>query len=820
MPPITPLPSSRLHATYDPAQIPVESSNDLRSAPMQRVPYQDRAMKALDLAVNIRSSGFNVYMAGSPNLGRSFIVQHYLAPLARKSATPPDLVYLHNFSDTERPVLLSLPPGQGRRLRQGMQSCLKAVCTSLESRIRGQGFMKQRAMLMESYQNERGRLLDRMNSIAGHKGFTLDFDDSGNITLFPLVKGRRVTDDEFASLDLEVQRLLKNRSADLVQHMSGFVQELTRTEEGFQDKEKDLEKAVLSQVLDTHMTPLETRTVKAAAAAGMDESVERLRTYFADLRADMIENTESLLAPKPKSDPGQSGQNPAWVREEVLRHYRVNLFVDNGGLKGAPVILEDHPTATNLLGCIERESEMGALITDFTLVKSGSLHRACGGYLILRMDDLIHYPTAWEGLLRSLRSGKARMDESADMPESAMRTKGLRPDPVPLDVKVVIVGDEFVYEGLLDSDERFGKLFRIKAELTDAMPRNAAGVRQYLNAIARIIQSDGLPAFDRTALAWLVELGSHICEDQKRLSLKFPLIREYMVEAAALARMEKADMVTGSILEKAYSARTYRVNLVEDAYMEDYDRNMIRVETSGSAVGQINGLAVTTYGNFEFGLPHRISCTVGVGHDGISDIEREADLGGPIHTKAMMILMSYLTGVFASRKPLTLSGSLFFEQSYAGIEGDSASGAELAALLSALAEVPIRLDRAFTGAVSHSGQIMAVGGVTQKVEGFFKVCARQKLTGTQGVILPADNVDHLMLAPNVLKAVDEGRFAVYAVRSIEEALQLLTGMPAGRRRKDGTFTRGSLYEKVDRRLTLLGEYGQNAFRRPSRPRKD
>ncbi len=817
--PLAPLPTSRLHATYDPAQIPVEDSSELKSGSMQRVPYQDRAMKALDLAVNISASGFNVYLAGSPNLGRSFIVQHYLAPLARRKPTPPDMVYVHNFSDAERPVLITLPSGLGRRLRQGMQAALKSVLATLENRIRGQGFMKQRAMLMESYQNERTKLLDRMNSIAVHKGFTLEFDDTGNITLFPLVKGRRVSDDEFASLDLEVQRLLKNKSADLVQHMSGFVHELTRTEEGFLDKEKDLEKSVLSQVLDTHMTPLETRFIKSVTTAGMEDSAEKLRTFFAELRADMIENTESLLAPKPKNDPGQSGQTPAWSREEVLNHYRVNLFVDNGGFKGAPVILEDHPTAANLLGCVERESEMGALVTDFTLVKSGSLHRASGGYLVLRMDDLIHYPTAWEGLLRSLRSGKARMDESAEMPESAMRSKGLRPDPVPLDVKVVLIGDEFLYEGLLDSDERFGKLFRIKAELTDAMPRNAAGVRQYLNAIARIIRADKLPSFDRTALAWLVELGSHICEDQKRLSLKFPLIREYMVEAAALARMEKADKVSGSILEKAYAARIYRVNLVEDNYMEEYDRNVIRVETSGKAVGQINGLAVTTYGNFEFGLPHRISCTVGVGHDGISDIEREADLGGPIHTKAMMILMSYLTGVFASRKPLSLSGSLFFEQSYAGIEGDSASGAELAALLSALAEVPIRLDLAFTGAVSHAGQIMAVGGVTQKVEGFFKVCSRQKLTGTQGVILPADNVDHLMLAPNVLKAVDEGRFAVYAVRSIEEALQLLTGMPAGRRRKDGTFTRGSLYELVDRRLSLLGEYGQNAFRRTSRSRR-
>lgn len=811
-----PLPSSRLHATYDPALIPVDDSTQFKLAAAKgRLPYQDRAMKALDLALNIKASGFNVYLAGSTNLGKSHIIRNYLTPVAKKLPTPRDLVYVHNFHDPEKPVLIALPQGQGRKFREQMQEVLKSVCAHMETKIHGAGYMKQRALLVESYHSERNKLLDRMNTLAADKGFTLDFDEGGNITLFPVVEGKRVGDEEFSRMDMEVQRSLKNKSADLVQSMSGFVQELTRTEEGFQDKEKDLEKAVLSQVLVQDMKPLTDRLLKLCSQAKLEDSAAKLSDYFAELHKDMLESTQSLLAPKPKQEAGQpaSQSQTSWSRDEVLSRYRVNLFVDNGGQKGAPIILEDHPTASILLGCIERESELGALVTDFTLIKSGSLHRANGGFLVLRMDDLLHYPVAWEGLLRSLRTGMARMDENSELPETAMRSKGLRPDPVPLDVKVILIGDEFVYEGLLDADERFGKLFRIKAELADVMPRNAAGIRMYLNAVCRIVEADNLPPFDRTALAWLVELGSHICEDQKRLSLKFPIIREYMVEAAALARMEGASVVTGAILEKTYAARTYRVNLVEDIYMEEYDRNMIRVETKGKAVGQVNGLAVTTYGNFEFGLPHRISCTVGVGHDGITDLEREAELGGPIHTKAMMILVSYLTGVFASKKPLSLSGSLFFEQSYAGIEGDSASGAELAALLSALAEVPIRLDLAFTGAVSHSGQIMAVGGVTQKVEGFFKVCSRQKLTGTQGVILPADNVDQLMLAPNVLEAVDAGKFAVYPVRTIEEALLLLTGMPAGRRRKDGTFTRGSLYEKVDKRLTKLGEYGQNAFRR-------
>ena len=324
------------------------------------------------------------------------------------------------------------------------------------------------------------------------------------------------------------------------------------------------------------------------------------------------------------------------------------------------------------------------------------------------------------------------------------------------------------------------------------------------------------PPFDRTALAWLIDLGSHLCEDQRRLSLRFPLLREIMIEAAALARLRGASMVDAAVLEEAYAARTYRANLVEEAFMEDYDREMIKVRTSGSAVGQVNGLSVTWHGDFEFGLPHRISCSVGVGHEGIMDLEREAELGGPIHTKAMMILKSYLTDQFARKKPLVLSASLYFDQSYAGIEGDSASGAELAALLSALAEVPVRLDLAFTGAVNHTGQILAVGGVTSKIEGFYKVCARHGLTGTQGVIIPHDNADHLMLAPDVLAAVDQGRFAIYTVRSIEEALTLLTGLPVGRRLKNGGFTRNSLYDKVDRRLEQLGDYAQNAFRRPRR----
>ena len=383
----------------------------------------------------------------------------------------------------------------------------------------------------------------------------------------------------------------------------------------------------------------------------------------------------------------------------------------------------------------------------------------------------------------------------------------------------MLIGTEDLYEALVLNEDRFAKLFRIKAQMAERMDRNAAGVRFYLSVIARIAEESGLRPFDRTALAWLVDLGSHLCEDQRRLSLKFPLLREQMIEGDALAGMEGAEVVTGDIMERSYAARTYRANLVEEIFMEEYDREMIKVCTSGSAIGQVNGLSVTGYGDFEFGLPHRISCTVGVGHEGIIDLEREAELGGPIHTKAMLILKSYLVDQFARNKPLVMTGSLCFEQNYGGIEGDSASGAELAALLSALSGVPLKLSLAITGAVSQSGQIMAVGGVSRKIEGFFGICSRRGLTGEQGVIVPRDNVDHLMLSPRIREAVDTGKFGIYPVEHITEALELLTGIPAGKPLKNGGFTRDSLYDLVDRRLQEFGHSAEHAYSKPLRRRK-
>ncbi|WP_300806550.1 ATP-binding protein [uncultured Desulfovibrio sp.] len=815
---IQPLPSSRLHATFDPAKIPWDDSSSIplpRNGGNGRNPFQPRAMQALDLALNIHSTGYNVYLSGEPHLGRCHMLLNYLRPLARKATPPPDLVYVHNFADQDSPQLFSLPAGMGKKLKQGLNALVEAISKELMRRLEAGSFVKQRAKLMDSYQKTRTGLLHKMNNVAAHKGFHLEADDSGSLTLYPLVGGKRLADEEFDQLDAAVRLKLKRQGEDVARAISVFVRQLSKVEETFHDEERDLERDVMTQVLHSLLTPLRQKMLKAC-------DCPRLSEYFDALHEDILRNTDAFLPRETPPGPAAPGPDPLHAQppqEPPLYRYDVNVFVDNSATEGAPIIVEDHPTLTNLLGCIERESELGALVTDFTLIKSGSLHKANGGYLILHIDDVLQHPAAWEGLLRALRSNSARMEDNSDAPDSGMRTKGISPEALPLNLKVILIGCDDLYETLLVNDDRFGKLFRIKAQMDDVTERNAAGVRYYLSVMARIIHDEELLPFDRTALAWLVDLGSHICEDQRRLSLKFTQLREMMIEANALATMRKQTMIGAEILEEAYAARAYRVNLTESIFMEEYDREMIKVRTSGHAVGQVNGLSVMSYGDFEFGLPHRIACTVGVGHEGIIDLEREAELGGPIHTKAMMILKSCLTNLFARRKPLVLSGSLYFEQSYAGIEGDSASGAELAALLSALAEVPVRLDLAFTGAVSHTGQIMAVGGVTRKIEGFFKVCARHGLTGTQGVLIPADNVDHLMLAPDVLQAVEDKKFAIYPITCIEEALFLLTGLPAGKRRKDDTFTPGSLYALVDRRLEQLGEYAQNAFDSKRRKRR-
>ncbi|MDR2051590.1 MAG: AAA family ATPase [Deltaproteobacteria bacterium] len=784
------VPASRLHASLPPERIPFAGSWEISLSRRQKAP-QPRALAALELAMRIRDPGYNVYLAGEVNLGRTYMLKDFLGSWARKGAVPPDLVYVNNFEDADSPLLLSLPPGQGQRLKSALGKALARIRKELPLHLERDSYAQRRSSLMGNFQNKKNLLFRDMDKVAGTQGFKLDLDDNGTMSLYPLLEGKRLSEQDFDNLDPVTRDRLKRKSDSLAGAMHGYLRKLGRMEQAFMEGERSLARNAASELISSILGPLAEKFLQSCPGS-LPEN------YFQALQNDILENLESLL-PQEHNAPGQPPDGPPF--DDVARRYEVNVFVDNGRASGAPIVLEDNPTAANLLGCIERESEMGALITDFTLIKAGALQRANGGFLVLQMEDLVQHPQAWEGLLRALRSGQAKMDDPGE--GDGVKTKGLRPAPLPLDLKVILIGGDELYEFLLATDSRFSKFFKIKAQMAGHMPRDSRGIRVYLRQIRCIIAEAALPHFDREALAGLVDFGSLLLEDQKKLSLEFPLLRELMLEASAQARMTGDENVGRSHLNAALEAREFRLNLVGEQFLEEYDRKLIKLRTSGREIGLVNGLAVTGYGDYEFGLPHQISCTVGVGHGGIVDLEREAQLGGPIHTKAAMILKSYLVAQFARKKPLILTGSICFEQSYFGIEGDSASGAELAALLSAIAGVPVSLNLAFTGSLSQSGEIMAVGGVSRKVEGFFEVCRRHGLTGNQGVILPRDNLDHLILKKNVLRAVEQGLFHIYPVSHIREAMPLLTGLPCGNMRKDGSFSPGSLFQRVDQRLTEL-----------------
>lgn len=805
--PVKELGPEKLSARLDPAKIHADDSLGLKFASDSYDRFQPRALQAFRMALAISGTKHNVYLSGEPNLGRSYFVRQYFAARAKMQETPPDWIYLHNFDNSDRPLAVSLCAGDGKKFKNLLEDAVSAIRDKLPSWFERENHIKAHERISRSFQVERDKLFSRMEDMAASKGFSLEVDDNGGLTLLPLIEGRILNDEEFERVDPVLRKKLRSTADDLLTEVTAVLRKINRTEEGFRNDERKLHQDSARELLNDQIGPLRV------AFADHDKII----SYLKELEEELLDNIDLFMSKDNQHKtaifqlPGQDS-NPV---DDLFAKFDVNLLVDHSSTKGAPVVVEDHPTSYNLLGSIERESEMGALYTDFTLIKAGSLHRANHGYLVLYADDVLTSPASWEGLLRALRTGRARIEDPGESEQ--IRTKTIEPEPIPLDLTVILIGSEETYELLLDNDERFGKYFKLKAHMQVSVDRTSANVRRFLEVAGIIVSDAKLPPFDREALAALVDYSCRLMEDQKKLSLSFPIFKERMVEAAALARMDGKSIVDGHSLREAVAMRDFRSNLYEDEYMTEYDREVIKVETSGSGIGRANGLSVTMFGDYEFGLPHQISCSVGVGHGGILDLEREANMGGPIHTKGMMIIKSYLLRLFAQDKPLVMTGSLCFEQSYAGIEGDSASGAELAALISAIADVPINFRYAFTGAISQSGAVMAVGGLNRKIEGFYEVCRRRGFAEGQGVLIPADNAVNLMLRPEIVTAVERGEFHIYPVKTIEEALGILTGMKVGKRNiKSGKYPAGTLYRIVNDRLAELARIAREADGRSGR----
>ncbi|SMF32657.1 ATP-binding protein [Desulfovibrio gilichinskyi] len=791
---------SKLRSKLDPEKIQFADSSEIPITTGTYDPFQPRALQAFRMALAISGSCHNVYLSGESNLGRSYFAREYFELRAAKQPVPPDQLYLYNFADEDKPIAVSLPAGNGKKFKTTLSDAVTLIKEKLPAWFEREPHLKAHERISRTFQDERDDLVSDMEELAKRNGFSLEVDDHDGLTLIPLIEGRILSDEEFERLDQEFKKTLRNSADDLLAEVTTILRQISKTEEGFRKDERKLHQDSAKELLKDIMAPLHKNF----------NQYEKIKTYLEDVEEELLDNIDLFMAKEAQPIALPTGLHipDSSPTEDLFSRFDVNLLVDNSTTKGAPVVMADHPTAFNLLGSIDRESEMGALYTDFTLIRAGAIHKANHGYLIMYAEDVLTNPSSWEGLLRALRTGKAKLEDPGDGDQ--IRTKSLEPEPIPLELTVILIGSEETYEILLYNDERFGKYFKLKAHMQLTAERNAANIRRFVEVLGKVIHDTKLIPFNREALAGLVDYSSRLAEDQKRISLGIPFMKEVMVEASALAVLDGKKIVDRESLNEAIEMRDYRSNLYEDEFMTEYDREVIKVETSGKGVGRANGLSVTMFGDYEFGLPHQISCTVGVGHGGIIDLEREARMGGPIHTKGMMIIKSYLVGLFAQDKPIVLTGSLCFEQSYAGIEGDSASGAELATLLSALSGVPIKFNYAFTGAVSQTGSIMAVGGVNRKIEGFYEVCRRRGFSGEQGVLIPADNVVNLMLRHEIVEAVEQGKFHIYPVKTIEEALSILTGVKIGKISHGRKFPLGSLYRKADDRLAELAEIARRS----------
>jgi lon-related putative ATP-dependent protease len=799
------LKAEQVRLKCNPSMFKCDSTGDLD--PYEGIIGQDRALSALKFGLNIQKSGFNIFVSGLAGTGKTTVIKSFLDALATKKEIPPDWCYVYNFKDSDRPNALKVPAGTGLTLQKDMKHAIDNVRRSLIQTFASKEYSNRRSELIDVLNKKREVVFNTFSQKAREKGLLLKASQVG-LMLLPASGDQQMTEEAYQKLKQEDKDVLTKNRETLMKELKDRIAEL-QTEES--DVEKRLEE-------NDH------EVVKFAIGHIFEEMENKYRklpqviTYLAEVEQDITDNFEQFKA-EPKNnvtDPIMAMQE--MNRKQALTKYEVNALVDNSGLKGAPVILELNPTFTNLLGRIEKDSQFGALFTDFTMIKSGSLHRANGGFLVMRIEDLLMGFQSWEGLKRTLRDGNLMIEEIAER-LGYLTVKSLRPEPIPLDIKVVIIGEPMYYYLLLRMDREFSELFKVKADFDSQMDRNEANLKDYAAVICRICREENLKHLKSDALAKIIEYSSRLAENQEKLSTLFADIADIIREANFWADEDKARLIEAKHIQKAIEQKVYRSNLIQQHINEMINDKTIMITTEGEEIGQVNGLAVIDLGDFAFGRPSRITASLGLGREGLVDIEREARLGGRLHTKGVMILNGYITEKYARDIPLSLSARLVFEQSYDEVDGDSASSTELYALLSRLADAPIKQGFAITGSVNQKGEVQAIGGVNEKIEGFFEICRAHGLTGLQGVVIPASNIKHLMLKEDVVEAVKQGKFHIYPVSTIDEGIEILTGIKAGKRLKNGDFQADSINDRVQKRLITLAEKLRDFGKPEEKPEK-
>ena len=798
------LPVAKLRRICDPKMLGYETTEEVE--PLETIIGQERAVRALEFGLGIRGLGFNIYVTGPPGTGKTTAVKRFLEEVARGKDVPPDWCYVNDFRDPYRPKALRLPPGRGREFQKDMKNLVEGARREIPRVFESEEYAAKKEATVQGFQRQRQEILSQMGEKAQAEGFLIQMSPGG-LLIVPVKEGKPLSEEEFVALSPEVKEEVMQKREALQEELKRAMRQLTGLEKKANEALQELDQEVALYAVGP---PVSELTEKYEALNYVkDEALPEVVAYLKEVRDDIVENL-SLFRGKAEAQPTSPLPMPPFptigmaARELPFRKYEVNVVVDNSELKGAPVVTELNPTYNNLFGRIEKEAQFGALITDFTMIRGGSLHRANGGYLVLPAEEVLYNLLSWDSLKRALRNKEIAVEEAGER-LGFITTKSLRPEPIPLDVKVVLIGQPMPYYSLYTWDEDFSELFKVKADFDTRMARTDENIRDYAAFVCTLCGEEGLKHLDASALAKLIEHSSRLAEDQEKLSARFGEISDIIREANFYAAQEDAAYVTAVHLQKAIEEKYYRSNLFQERVNEMIERGIVKIDVAGEEVGQVNGLSVSGWEDIAFGQPSRITVSVGPGRGGIMDIEREAKLGGPIHTKGVMILGGYLVEKYAQDKPLSFAASLVFEQNYSEVEGDSASSTELYALLSKLSGLPIKQGIAVTGSINQKGEVQAIGGVNEKIEGFFETCKAKGLTGEQGVLIPESNVQNLMLKEEVVEAVSEGKFHIWAVKTVDEGIEILTGVEAGARTEDGTFEEGSVNDLVDRRLMELAE---------------
>lgn len=780
-----PLLPEQLFTFCDPALLPGDSTDDLDDLP--GLIGQERAIEAVAFGIGVKRQGYNLFALGISGTGKHSVIADYLRREAVKQPTPDDWCYVNNFSDPQRPEALRMPAGRAGPFRDAMRKLVDELKAVLPATFESEDYRARRDVVNQQFKQQSEHAFGELQERAKSQNVALIRTPMG-LALAPLRDGEVLPPEVFEKLPEAEQQKIQQSIETLQTELEALVRRVPEWERKHREAVRALNHDMTKFAVDHLIEDIRQRYADLAAVVEYLEAVEH----------DIVENSDDFL-PQPMPGPMSSGFENGNSAGHSFHRYQVNVLVENAPNQGAPIYYEDRPTHQMIVGRVEHMARFGSLVTDFTLLKPGALHKANGGYLIIDAVKLLTNSFAYESLKRALRAREIRI-ESIEQMLSLASTISLEAEPIPLDLKVVMVGEPSLYYLLHNLDPDFAELFKVPVDFEDSVERNIHNTALMARLIATATRREQLRPFGRSGMARIIEQASRLVEDSQKLSTHMRSLHDLMVEADHFAGLASAARVEAAHVQQAIDAQLRRVNRVPQRIQEEIVRGTFRIETAGQEVGQINGLAVMIAGSHSFGRPTRITARVRLGRGEVTDIEREVELGGPLHSKGVLILAGFLGGRFGRDRPLSLAASLVFEQSYSGVDGDSASMAELCVLMSALAEVPIRQSLAMTGSVDQNGRAQAIGGVNEKVEGFFDLCLARGLSGDQGVIIPASNVKHLMLRADIVQAVRDGKFRIYAIDSVDEALEVLTGQVAGALGADGSFPAGSINALVARRL--------------------